>query len=304
MTTSPDAGPDAGQVLARRRATLTGASAILLWSSLAVLTAFTGSIPPLQLTALTFSIAAAVALATWIWRGENPARHLQLPAIAWALGVTGLFGYHALYFIALKLAPPVETSLINYLWPLLIVVFSALLPGERLRWFHLCGAALGLLGTAVLLLGRDIAFDAAYLPGFLAAFACALTWAGYSVLSRRLPHVPTDSIGGFCAASALLALAGHLLFETTRWPEAWQEWGAIIALGLGPAGGAFFLWDIGMKRGDIRALGSLAYAAPLMSTLLLILSGKGDFSLRVGLACLLIVGGAVLGSRDLRRSGS
>lgn len=286
------------------RATLIGAGAILLWASLAVFTAFTGPVPPLQLTALTFSIAFALALCTWLARGENPLRHLRLPLAAWALGICGLFGYHALYFIALKLAPPVEASLINYLWPLLIVVFSALLPGERLRWFHLAGVALGLLGTLALFVGRGMQFDPAHLPGFAAAFACAFTWAGYSVLSRRLPDVPTDSIGGFCAVAALLAWTGHAIFETTLWPTEAVHWLAIVALGLGPAGGAFFLWDIGMKRGDIRALGSMAYAAPLLSTLLLILFGKGEFSLRVALACALIVGGAVLGAGDLRRKKS
>ncbi len=286
------------------RATLIGAGAILLWAALAVLTAFTGPVPPLQLTALTFSIAFLLALGTWLARGENPLRHLRLPLAAWALGIFGLFGYHALYFIALKLAPPVEASLINYLWPLLIVVFSALLPGERLRWFHIAGVALGLSGTLALFVGRGVQFDPAHLPGFAAAFACAFTWSSYSVLSRRLPEVPTDSIGGFCGAAALLAWIGHGLFETTLWPSETVHWLAIAALGLGPAGGAFFLWDIGMKRGDIRALGSMAYAAPLLSTLLLILFGKGEFSLRIALACALIVGGAILGAGDLRRKKS
>lgn len=287
------------------RATLIGVGAIALWASLAVFTAFTGPVPPLQLTALTFSIAFLLALGVWLARGENPLRHLRLPWAAWALGIFGLFGYHALYFIALKLAPPLEASLINYLWPLLIVVFSALLPGEsqggRLRWFHIAGVALGLLGTLALFIGRGVQFDPAHLPGFIAAFACAFTWSGYSVLSRRLPDLPTDSIGGFCGAAALLAWIGHGLFETTLWPSEAMQWLAIAALGLGPAGGAFFLWDIGMKRGDIRALGSMAYAAPLLSTLLLILFGKGEFSLRIALACALIVGGAILGANDLWR---
>lgn len=286
---------------ARMRATLIGACAILLWAALALLTTFTGPVPPLQLTGMTFTLAALLALATWMARGENPLQHLRLPAAAWALGIFGLFGYHALYFIALKFAPPVEASLINYLWPLLIVAFSALLPGERLRWFHAAGVLLGLVGTIVLFLGKEIAFDPAHLPGFAAAFACAFTWSIYSVLSRRLPDVPTDSIGGFCAVAALLAWLGHGLFETTLWPATTGEWLAVLALGLGPAGGAFFLWDIGVKRGDIRALGSMAYAAPLLSTLLLILFGKGAFTWQIGVACLLIVGGAVLGAGDLRK---
>ncbi len=288
---------------AQMRATLIGACAILLWSSLALLTTFTGQVPPLQLTGMTFSLVALLTLGTWIARRENPLKYLRQPPAVWALGIFGLFGYHALYFVALKLSPPLEASLINYLWPLLIVAFSALLPGERLRWFHSIAVLLGLAGTIVLFLGKDIAFDPAHLPGFLAAFACAITWSIYSVLSRRLPDVPSGSIGGFCAAAALLAWIGHGLWETTLWPGSTTEWLAVLALGLGPAGGAFFFWDIGMKRGDIRALGALAYATPLLSTLLLILFGRGAFTWQVATACLLIVGGAVLGTGDLRKKG-
>lgn len=287
---------------ARLRATLIGAIAILLWAALALFTTLTPSVPALQLTAMTFTLSAVAAVVIWSARGDGVAKHFRLSPAAWALGVGGLFGYHALYFLALKLAPPLEASLINYLWPLLIVLFSALLPGEKLRWFHLAGAACGLLGTVILIAGKgELGFDWRYAAGYAAAFACAFTWSGYSVLSRRFAAVPTDAVGAFCAATALLSWLGHFAFETTGWPADIGEWAAIIALGLGPVGLAFFCWDHGMKRGDVRALGTMAYAAPLLSSLLLIVFGRGTLTLPVLLACGLIVGGAVLGSADLRR---
>lgn len=287
---------------ARRRATLIGGIAILLWASLALFTALTPSIPALQLNAMSFSVAGLAALALWLARGENPLRHLRQPPLAWALGVCGLLGYHALYFLALKLAPPLEASLINYLWPLLIVVFSGLLPGERLRWVHLAGVALGLAGTVNLVLGRgEVAFEARHLAGYAAALAAALTWSTYSVLSRRFAAVPTDAVGGFCIATAVLSWGMHVSFEHSVWPAAIGEWLAVLGLGLGPVGLAFFCWDHGMKRGDIRALGSMAYAAPLLSTLLLIAFGQGQASWRVALACALIIAGALLGTGDLRQ---
>lgn len=293
---------DMRAISARGRATVIGAIAILLWAALALLTTWTPSLPALQLTAMTFTLSALAAIVLWSIRGDGVVRHFRLPARVWALGVFGLFGYHALYFLALKLAPPLEASLINYLWPLLIVVLSALLPGERMRWFHLAGAGLGLLGTVILILGKgQVGFDARYLAGYAAAFACAFTWSSYSVLSRRFASTPTDAVGAFCAATALLSWLGHAAFETTAWPADWQEWLAVAALGLGPVGLAFFCWDHGMKRGDIRALGTMAYAAPLMSTLLLILFGQGEASWQVLAACGLIIGGALLGTGDLRR---
>jgi drug/metabolite transporter (DMT)-like permease len=283
-----------------RRATSVGAGAVLLWAALAVLATAAGPVPPFQLVAMAFALAFALALGTWIVRGETVVRHLALAPRVWALGIGGLFGYHACYFAALSLAPPVEANLINYLWPLLIVLFSGLLPGERLTAWHLAGAAAGLAGCAVLI-GIDAArVQPQFIPGYVAAAAAAVIWAGYSVLSRRFGHVPTDAVGAFCGATALLAAAAHFVFETTYWPLG-GEWLAVLGLGLGPVGTAFFLWDVGMKRGDIKALGALSYATPLLSTLLLIAFGRAALGWRVAAACLLIVGGAVLASRDLWR---
>ena len=135
----------------RRLATIIGFSAVLMWSLLALLTAASGSVPPFQLTAMAFAIGGLLGL---IWlAGRGGWRDLRQPAAAWVLGVGGLFGYHFFYFTALRNAPPIDASLIAYLWPLLIVVLSAFLPGERLRWFHLAGAALGLFGTVVVVTG-------------------------------------------------------------------------------------------------------------------------------------------------------
>jgi drug/metabolite transporter (DMT)-like permease len=216
----------------------------------------------------------------------------------WTLGIYGLFGYHFFYFLAIKNAPPVEANLINYLWPLLIVVFSAFLPGERLRWFHLTGAAAGFLGAALLVTrGQSFQLDPAYSLGYAAAVGAALLWSSYSVLSRLFGSIPTDSVGGFCGATALLSAGCHFLFEQSVWPTG-IEWLAILCLGLGPVGSAFFTWDHGVKHGNIKMLGAFAYAAPLLSTILLIVFGLAEPSWTVAVACLFIIGGAVLAAGD------
>jgi drug/metabolite transporter (DMT)-like permease len=282
-----------------RRATLVGCGALALWSALALLTTAAGPIPPFQMTAMTFAIATALVLAKWRLRGESIAAHLALPAPIWALGVCGLFGYHALYFTALALAPPVEANLINYLWPLLIVLLTGLVLRERLHWWHVLGAGLGLAGAAVLV-GGGAEPSAQHLLGYAAAFGSAAIWSLYSVLSRRAGAIGSDAVGGFCGATAALALACHLALEPTVWPQG-AAWLAIAALGAGPVGLAFFLWDHGVKHGDIRALGALAYLTPLLSTMLLIAFGRAAPRWSTGLACALIVGGAVLAGRDMWR---
>ncbi|MEZ5833548.1 MAG: DMT family transporter [Dongiaceae bacterium] len=289
------------------RATLIGFIAVLLWATLALFTTATGAVPPFQLLALTFAIAFAVSLLRWLWlarRNYAQFRHIfRQPWPVWLLGIGGLFGYHALYFTALRYAPPVEASLIAYLWPLLIVLMSALLPGERLHWTHLAGGALGLAGAILLVLQKAagaLSFEGRYILGYLAALGCAFTWSAYSVLSRRFGQAPTDLVGGFCGATALLGVAAHALIgEPTIWPVGGWQWAAILALGLGPVGLAFFVWDYGVKRGDIKALGACSYASPLLSTMLLILAGKAEATMTVIVACLLIIGGAVIASRDL-----
>jgi drug/metabolite transporter (DMT)-like permease len=284
-----------------RRATFVGSGAIALWASLALFTTLTGAVPPFLMVGLTFSIAALLMIAKWIVAGASVAAKLVLPARVWALGVYGLFGYHALYFLALKTAPAVEANLINYLWPLLIVLFSVFLPGERLRWFHVAGAGLGLAGAVILTVaGGTLALSWDHAVGYGAALGCALVWSSFSVLSRRFGAVSSDSVGAFCAATALLGFVCHALFEPAHWPRDWQ-WAAVLALGLGPVGLAFYLWDHGMKRGDIRALGALSYATPLLSTVLLLVFGGGNPTWRVAAAAGLIVGGALLAAGDLWR---
>ncbi len=287
-----------------RTATLIGLTAILMWSLLSVLTVATGKIPAFQLAAMTFAIGALVGSLTWIGR-TDAIRALRQQPTAWIVGVGGLFGYHALYFLALRFAPPAEAGLLNYLWPLLIVLFSSLLPGERLAPHHVIGAVLGLAGTVLLFAGNSSGgFAPGQVPGLIAAFVAAFVWAAYSVMSRKLKGVPTDAVAGFCLATALLAAAVHGMVELTVWPDTIAQWLAIIALGVGPVGAAFYAWDIGMKRGDIRVLGAASYATPLLSTAFLMMAGFAKPSGAIAIAAVLIAGGGLIAAKDMvwRRS--
>jgi drug/metabolite transporter (DMT)-like permease len=270
-----------------------------MWSSLALLTASSGRVPPFQLAAISFAIGGGIGAATWAVRPAAVGALRQAPEV-WALGVGGLFGYHALYFTALRLAPPAEAGLINYLWPLLIVLFSGLSANEPLKPHHVAGALLGLVGTIVLVASRgDLGFAGADTPGFAAAFAAAFVWATYSILSRRFANVRTDVVAAFCLITAALAALCHVAFEDTVWPASAVEWAATLSLGVGPVGLAFYAWDIGVKRGDIRVLGAASYAAPVLSTLLLVIAGFAEPSASLALAAILIGGGGLLAAKDM-----
>ena len=282
--------------MTRARATLVGLSAILLWSLLALLTVQSAPVPPFLLNALCFGIGGLIGLGWVIASGELGV----LRRIGWkvyAFGTIGLFGYHFLYFSALRMAPAAEAGLIAYLWPLFIVLLSGLLPGERLGRLHVLGALLAFAGAALIVLRGAGGLTAGALPGLALAFACAVTWAVYSVLSRRLGDVPTASVAAFCLATAGLSALAHLTLETTVWPEGREGWFAVVALGLGPVGLAFYTWDVGMKRGDIQLLGVASYAAPLLSTLALVGAGITQPSSTIVIAAGLIAGGAALAAR-------
>jgi drug/metabolite transporter (DMT)-like permease len=275
-------------------ATAVGVIAIFLWSCLALLTTLTEGIPPFELLTLSFAVAFAASVVILGRRGPGGFSSWRQPWAVWVTGFVGIFVYHALYFYALKAAPAAEASLINYLWPLLLVLLSAFAAGEKLHKRQVLGAVLGLAGTAFIMQQRGSETSAAMpIPGYLAAFGCALIWAGYSVFNRRLREVPSSTIGAICGMSAAAGLVCHFVFETTVWPDA-SQWAAIVVLGLGPAGLAFFAWDHATKHGSLPTLGALSYLAPLISTVLLIVVGRSHASPILMIPALLIIAGAVI----------
>jgi drug/metabolite transporter (DMT)-like permease len=284
-------------MMTRTRATAIGFSAVLMWSLLALFTIGSAPVPPLQLNAMCFGIGGGIGL-IWTARGIGFAALRNVSWKVYAIGTAGLFGYHFLYFTAFRIGPDATTGLIAYLWPLFIVLFSGLLPGERLTWRTVLGALIALAGAGVIVLGAGTGTGGAEPQALALAFLCALTWAGYSVLSRRMAAVPTETVTVFCLATAALSALAHLALETTVWPQTPTGWASVAALGFGPVGIAFFTWDIGVKRGDIQLLGVASYAAPLLSTLVLVGAGITRPTSAILIAAILIVGGAMLASRS------
>ena len=272
---------------------MVGCGAIGLWAFLAILSRAAAAVPPLELTALGFAVSGAVGLVVLAALGRL--HELRQPLVVWVHGVGGLFLYHAFYFAALARAPAAAVNLINYLWPLLIVLLSGAVFGLRLSVRHWAGTALALAGCGAMLTDGVVSAPGAG-AGYALAGAAAIIWAAYSVVSRRLAAVPLGAMAGFCAATAVLA--GILHVATERWVmPAMTDGAAVVAMGLGPLGAAFVAWDIGMKRGDPRLLGTLAFATPVLSTLLLAAGGMVALSGTVVAAAALVAAGGLLASR-------
>ncbi|MFZ6687616.1 DMT family transporter [Undibacterium sp. SXout11W] len=270
-------------------------SAIALWSILAALGLTLSHVPPFLLTGIALIIGSLIAaplsgfrLSAW-----------KVPPLTMLLGVYGLFGFHLLFFIALRTAPAVEANLINYLWPLGIVVLAPLiLPETRLRRAHIGAALLGFSGAAVAIIGRssNAGLSDGFHIGYLFAFGSALIWATYSLGTRRVAHFETAAVGSFAAISGMLSLACHFLFEpATR--LSCSDLFRIAVLGLGPLGGAFFLWDAAMKTGDPRRIGVFAFLTPLLSTIVVVMTTGQPFSFNIVVSAAMIIAAAEWGRR-------
>jgi len=271
-------------------ANLFALGAIALWATLASLGVALSHVPPFLLTGLALVIGSVPA---WPLM-----RQWKVPAATLALGVYGLFAYHFLLFIALRHAPAVEANLVNYLWPLLIVLLAPLfLSGLRLRPAHVMAALAGFAGAAIAILGGGTGNAAGWSWGYLPALGSAFIWASYSLLTRRVPPFSTAAIGLFGLVSGVLSLLCHWLLEPPGTLKA-IDWMLIAAMGLGPLGAAFFLWDAALKRGDPRQIGILSYATPLASTVLLMFVSSRPLSGSIALAAVLIVGAAIIGTRS------
>jgi drug/metabolite transporter (DMT)-like permease len=283
-----------------KTATLIGFGAVLTWGLLAFFSKLAGDIPPLQITGMAFTIGGLVGVASWPFRPGASQVLFQSSPIVWIHNVAGLFGAHFLYFMAVQRAPVLEVSLIAYLWPLFIVLFAGLLPGEKLKTHHLAGAALGLVGAwFVVSKGQSFGLSEGLKTGHLIALPYALYWSAYSVSIRRYGKIPSDIVAGFCLVTGVLAGFSHLALESTVWPLSGTQWIAIIGLGVLPLGLGFYAWDFGMKHGDPMILGASAYAAPLLSTLVLLLAGFAELHWSIIAACLFITVGAVIAAKDM-----
>ena len=274
------------------QANLYALGAIALWASLASRGVSLTHIPPFLLTGIALIVGSVPA---WPFVLRDPAQW-RIPLRTLALGVYGLFAYHFLLFIALRHAPPVEANLVNYLWPLFIVVLSpVVLPGVALRLPHVLAALLGFGGAAIAIAGgRELSGTLAW--GYLPALAAAFIWATYSLLTKRVAAFPTTAIGLFGLVSGVLSLLCHVVLEPAASLQA-RDWALLAVLGLGPLGASFFLWDKALKLGDARHIGILSYITPLASTALLLLVSGRPFSWSIAISTAMIISAAVLGMR-------
>ncbi len=269
---------------------LAALGAIVLWSSLASLATLIPNVPVFLKTGVGLLIGSVIAL---------PLARFQIKQLAvkpkiLLLGVYGLFGYHAALFVALSTSPSVQANLVNYLWPLLIVLLAPLFSKKvKLNLRVVIGGLMGFIGASLAILSGSSS-DGLFYSGYLFAFMAAVIWSTYSLATNRIGSFPTPAVGLFALVSGILSIAMHFVFETQVSLSSF-DWMILVLLGLGPLGAAFYLWDYAIKRSNPQEIGLLSFLTPLLSTgFLLVITGQA-LSWLLAIAAALIVGGSLIG---------
>lgn len=271
--------------------TIAGFLAIIMWGMLAVFSVYTKSVPPFLLLFICFSIAALITVIKRLVLGQSVFMAPKLTRSQWGAGIVGLFGFHFCYFMAIRHAPAIEVSLIGYLWPLLLGIYVA---RESNRSFAIAGGILGFVGSALLITdGGTVSLNQSHILGYFLAFICALIWSSYSwFLSKSQSNV--EDIAWIAGVVAVLSLLSHFLFETGDFEISTLSWLNLVLLGIGPVGGAFYLWDIGMKQGNRQLLASVSFFTPVISSLALYFFGFAQLSASVVISVAMILLGALV----------
>lgn len=276
--------------------TFLGVLALVLWGLLALLGTLTLAIPAFQLLSMCFLISAFIMILKRLIQNKPLFTLPSLTAEQWLIGIVGLFGFHFCYFMALKFAPAIEVSLIVYSWPLLLTLFVAT---KTSRLSALVGGFLGFFGIAFIILkDNQINIEDEFIWGYLLSIICACIWSGYSWFLTKSNNEVED-VGWLSLGVALLALVSHLQFETSQWDLTWTQWLGVVLLGLGPVGGAFYLWDIGLKYGNQTLLASLSFSTPVLSSFILSAAGLNPWSFNIVIALSLIAIGAIIANKNL-----
>jgi drug/metabolite transporter (DMT)-like permease len=269
-----------------------GCLAVLLWSFSALYIGWTSQAPPFLLAALSSIIGSIYFFLTCL---ANPAKFsfaIRQKWEVWALFFSAVVFYRALYLTSLKLAPIVEANLLNYLWPLFIILFSALIDHIRLSKKVYLGAVFCFAGAVCIGISKkgNLSFEA----GHILAIGGALTWAIYSIMTSRLSSAPIGMIGLMHVIAVCVFLVLHIVFEQTTnvWNLPLLCWIGVTGLGLAMSLG-YNLWHEAMRYGNRETLAVVGYYTPLLSTLWLILFGDQQITSWVWLAIVLIIGGSL-----------
>jgi drug/metabolite transporter (DMT)-like permease len=275
---------------------------ILLWAATPLLvTGLARTLPVFEITFLAtgFAVLAFVALvsarAQWTRFRDYSRRDLRVMIM---MGATGIFPYTTLYYLAFALAPAAagEINIINYIWPVWILILSPLLLAERLTARKLVGIVLSFCGVYVIVSGgRFIRFDPAQWPAYTSAGCGAFFWGLFSVLGKRnrfelLTAMLVYNLAAFACFGVLCFAAVEFVVPGPG------EWLLLACLGGLVNGAGYFFWLLALRSGDTAGISSAVYLTPFVALVYLTAAGRGAITWVQLTALALILAGPLIQS--------
>ncbi|MGQ0526609.1 MAG: DMT family transporter [Alphaproteobacteria bacterium] len=275
--------------------TACGVIALIMWAFTSVVLALLSGISTFEIVGAAFFLCFIGMTGSQIVNKEPIASYWRRPLSEYLFWLLGPGLYTVLLYMAFKMAPPFEVNILNYLWPILLVIFASFMHDVTLNLTRAAGIIAGFSGLFIVTIppASDNFFDD-FNWGHGLALICAVLWSSYSAL-RKKPNYPMGFLAPLCFVFSMICFLLDMTFETTVIPNGFQ---IFLILVLGITRLSYALWDTAMKSGDIMLLTSLSYFLPLITTLLLVVFGFGTERPLVALGAVLIIGGCLLVNAD------
>ena len=281
---------------------------VLIWSTLAtVVKLVLKDIPNFQALAISSAFAFVFLLILNIINGSiKEMKHYRIKdCLTMAgLGFLGLFMYSALYYYGIAELGSQEACILNYLWPMMIVIFACIILKERITVKKIIAMLMSFAGIVVLTLSSGGASSGNRLFGIIACVTAAVCYGLFSVLNKKHSLNQNVTMMWIWFMTAVCSLVLSLIFENWQ-PIAGVQWLGIAWLGIVVNAVAYLLWAIALKgASDSAKIANLAYLVPFISIIISWLVLKEQITINAVFALVLIIGGILIQSISLKRDGN
>lgn len=254
-------------------ATKIGIVGLFLWAFAAFFNSQLSTVPVFEILTIALGIGFIGGL---IRLSIKRSWHkLKQPMRLYSVGFIGVFGNELLYVSSFKYAPAAHIVLINYLWPILVVLLASWVLKEKFSWRYFLAAILSFGSIAVFVLRNETMFSY-YWVGYLLAFLGACFWSLYILVYRLSERMTPEMLTCYCGVGCLVSLAIHLQTEKFYMPTQWEclslTWLGLIGMCI-----AFNFWNFGVKNGNVKLLSLLSYNNIVLSTGILTMLGEAYF---------------------------
>lgn len=271
---------------------------VFIWATMAaVVKMVLSDIPNLQALSITSYFAAAFLLLMNLKNGKGPEmKKIKVKdyGIISGMGFLGMFLYSVLYYYGLSQMSSQEACIVNYLWPIMLVIFSCILLKEKLTIMKGVAMVCSFVGIVVLSMGSGSSGNGNVALGIVGCVIAAACYGLFSVLNKKFDYDQGVAMMIFWFVAGVCAMILGLCTET--WvPVRGSQWIGILWLGVFVDAIAYLLWALALSGVENTAkIANLAFLTPFLSLLVSAVLLKEKIELRAVVALVFIIGGILL----------